>query len=259
LDGKAALALRESAACKKYAARNYTGGKKLNTKYKGDAFQIIYEDEDCLVINKAAGLPVQGGHSAAVNLDALLAASRKPRPLLVHRLDKETSGLVLVAKSPAAAAYFSKAFAGKTVRKRYFAVCRREKDAPAGETGVITNSLEQNGVLKDALTHFWRCKTTKDFALLQLELGTGRMHQIRRHLAQKNLPVIGDDKYGDFALNKRLRREAGIKRMLLHAARLTLTLRNGRTLDVSAPLPEYFNAALLALGLSTVDKHETIN
>jgi 23S rRNA pseudouridine955/2504/2580 synthase len=215
--------------------------------------ETVYEDEDCLVINKAAGLPVQGGHGAAVNLDALLAASRKPRPLLVHRIDKETSGLVLTAKSTAAAAYFSKAFAGKTVRKQYLAVCRCEKDAPAGETGVINSSLERNGVLKDALTNFRRLKTAKGFALLQLELGTGRMHQIRRHLAQKNLPVIGDEKYGDFALNKRLRRESGIKRMLLHSARLTLTLRNGRTLDVSAPPPEYFDAALLSLGLGIDD------
>ncbi|MDR0663842.1 MAG: RluA family pseudouridine synthase [Spirochaetaceae bacterium] len=211
--------------------------------------EIVYEDEDCLVINKEAGLPVQGGHGAAVNLDALLAASREPRPLLVHRLDRDTSGLVLTAKSPAAAAFFSKAFAGKTVRKRYLAVCRRGKDAGTDETGVIAISLEQNGVLKDAVTHFRRLATADGFALLQLELGTGRMHQIRRHLAQKNLPVIGDRKYGDFTLNKTLRREAGIKQMLLHAARLTLTLRNGRTLDLSAPLPPYFTSALLALGL----------
>jgi 23S rRNA pseudouridine955/2504/2580 synthase len=214
--------------------------------------ETVYEDEDCLVINKAAGLPVQGGHNAAVNLDALLAASRDPRPLLVHRLDKETSGLVLTAKSPAAAAYFSKAFAGKTVHKQYLAVChmeKSEKDAPGGETGVINSSLERRGVLQEALTHFRRLKTANGFALLQLELGTGRMHQIRRHLAQKNIPVIGDEKYGDFALNKRLRREAGIKRMLLHAAHLTFTLRNGRTLDLSAPPPEHFNAALFALGL----------
>jgi 23S rRNA pseudouridine955/2504/2580 synthase len=219
------------------------------------SIETVYEDEDCLVINKEAGLPVQGGRRAGVNLDALLAASRTPRPLLVHRLDKDTSGLVLTAKSPAAAAYFSKAFAGKTVLKQYLAVCRMEKSdksekgAKVDETGVINSSLEMRGVLKDAVTRFRRLETAKGFAFLRLELETGRMHQIRRHLAQNNMPVIGDEKYGDFALNKRLRREAGIKRMLLHAARLTLTLRNGRTLDVSAPLPGYFTQALIALGL----------
>ncbi|MDR2098226.1 MAG: RluA family pseudouridine synthase [Spirochaetaceae bacterium] len=213
------------------------------------SIETVYEDEECLVVNKAAGLPVQGGHGAAVNLDAILAASWKPRPLLVHRLDKETSGLVLTAKNPAAAAYFAKAFAGKKVLKRYIALCGAEKDAHIDETGSIRSRLEQNGVLKDALTRFRRLKTSDGFALLQLELGTGRMHQIRRHLSQTRLPVIGDRKYGDFTLNKRLRREAGIKQMLLHAARLTLPLQSGRILDLSAPLPDYFTAALAALGM----------
>jgi 23S rRNA pseudouridine955/2504/2580 synthase len=213
--------------------------------------EILYEDDDCLVINKPTGLPVQGGKNAAVNLDALLSSGWKPRPLLVHRLDKDTSGVILTAKSPAAAAYFSREFAGKRVKKQYLALCFQQDGAIADEAGTISASLVQNGALKKAVTHY-KCIASSGiaycggFALLQLELGTGRMHQIRRHLAQNRLPITGDDKYGDFTLNKRFRGETGIKKMLLHASRLAIPLRNGHILDITAPLPTYFNSALAA-------------
>ncbi|MDR2796426.1 MAG: RluA family pseudouridine synthase [Spirochaetaceae bacterium] len=209
--------------------------------------EILYEDDECLVINKAAGLPVQGGKGAAVNLDALLAASWKPRPLLTHRLDKDTSGVILTAKTPAAAAHFSREFAGKRVKKQYLALCRQHKNAINDREGSIHSSLERKGVLKDALTRYRLLESAGGFAFFRLEPGTGRMHQIRRHLSQNGLPVIGDDKYGDFALNRRLRGEAGIKKMLLHASRLALPLQSGHILDISAPLPDYFLEALAAL------------
>ena len=90
------------------AAFRYAGCSEGNMR----KIEVLYEDDECLVINKAAGLPVQGGKGAAVNLDAILAASWKPRPLLTNRLDKDTSGVILTAKTPAAAAWFTQEFAG---------------------------------------------------------------------------------------------------------------------------------------------------
>jgi 23S rRNA pseudouridine955/2504/2580 synthase len=211
--------------------------------------EILYEDGECIVINKPAGLPVQGGRGADVNLDVILANLRKPRPLLVHRLDKDTSGVILTAKTPTAAAYFSRIIAGKQVCKRYLAVCRFDADSLSEISGVIDANLTQNGVSKEALTHYRRLAAANGYALFQLELGTGRMHQIRRHLAQSGLPIIGDSKYGDFSLNKRFRKESGVKHLLLHASSLRFSPQNRNILEVSAPLPAYFSKALEILSI----------
>ena len=215
--------------------------------------EVLYEDDECLVINKEAGLPVQGGKGAAVNLDAILAASWKPRPLLTHRLDKDTSGVILTAKTPAAAAWFTREFAGRRVKKQYLALCgQRENGRESGingREGVIHSPILRKGVSKDSLTRYSLLGASGGFALVRLEPGTGRMHQIRRHLSQEGLPIIGDGKYGDFALNRRLRGEAGIRNLLLHSLRLAVPLRSGHILEVSAPPPAHFLEALAAFGL----------
>ena len=211
--------------------------------------EVLYEDDECLVINKEAGLPVQGGRGAAVNLDAILAASWKPRPLLTHRLDKDTSGVLLTAKTSTAAAWFTREFAGKRVKKQYLALCRQGKNAINDREGLIHSPLSRKGVSKDSLTRYRMLGASGGFALVRLEPGTGRMHQIRRHLSQEGLPIVGDDKYGDFALNRRLRREAGIRNLLLHSLRLAVPLRSGHILEVSAPPPAHFLEALAVLGL----------
>jgi 23S rRNA pseudouridine955/2504/2580 synthase len=101
--------------------------------------------------------------------------------------------------------------------------------------------LEIRGNIKKSETRFKVLKGGKDFSLLELELGTGRMHQIRRHLALTGNPVLGDDKYGNFSLNRELRKEKGLKRLLLHAARLRIPGIGARPpLDIEAPLPDYF-------------------
>lgn len=198
--------------------------------------EILFENEDCLVINKPAGLATQGGERVASSLDTILAELRSPHPLLVHRLDKDTSGIILVAKTRASAARFSALLAGKRgVSKQYLAVCA---GSPRTESGSITLELEVRGVVKQAETRYKRLAGNQDFSLLELELGTGRMHQIRRHLAQTGNPILGDEKYGDFALNKTLRK-TGLKRLLLHASRLVVN-DGGFALDISAPLPDYF-------------------
>ena len=204
--------------------------------------EILYEDEFSLIINKPAGLAVQGGEGVKNSLDKLI----KPA-LLVHRLDKDTSGVILAAKGSEAAARFSRIFSSdRRIVKIYTAVCSIGKGSELLEKreGVISDDLKIRGNLKKSKTKYKVIKTGVlepggEFAVLELELGTGRMHQIRRHLAMKGNPILGDDKYGDFSLNKKLKKEEGLKRMLLHASRIII--KDEFNIDISAPLPEYFH------------------
>ena len=209
--------------------------------------EIVYEDNSCLVINKPAGLAVQGGKGVKVSLDAILAEIRSPAPLLVHRLDKDTSGLVLVAKTREAAARFSRLLKGGIV-KQYLAVCL---GCPAEKERTISLELEIHGRVKQSRTRYKVLHSVPAhdfspsiegarFSVLELELGTGRMHQIRRHLALTGNPILGDDKYGDFAINKKLRKTMGLKRLLLHAHRLVIPREGEACLDLRAPVPEYW-------------------
>jgi 23S rRNA pseudouridine955/2504/2580 synthase len=213
---------------------------------------IVYEDESCIVFDKAAGLAVQGGKGIGVSLDSILEKDFSPRPLLVHRLDRETSGLILCAKNKSSAAYFSKVIASRAVRKIYIAVSGRFRGRLGGypppllfpKSGIIKTEGQRNGKAREAATKY---KITEEwnndevtFTQFELELCTGRMHQIRISLSQQGYPILGDTKYGDFALNKVLRKTQGLKNMLLHSSRLIVPLPDGATLDISAPLPEYF-------------------
>lgn len=201
------------------------------------------------MINKPAGLAVQGGKGVGLSLDSILAQTWPQRPLLVHRLDKDTSGLVLVAKTKAAAAEFSRLLrgeggpaggpaGGKTVIKRYLAVC---KGRPAQPQGIIQADLAIHGAVKKSETGYRLLSGTEEFSLLELELETGRMHQIRRHLALLGNPVLGDDKYGDFDLNHKLRKTMKLHHLLLHSSRLIIPeTPDGLPLDLTAPLPDYF-------------------
>jgi len=222
---------------------------------------ILFENEICLVLNKPSGLPVQGGEKVQSSLDSILSVNFSPRPLLVHRLDKDCSGLILVAKTREAAHFFSAIFSGGTARKdraivrQYLGLC---SGLPKGESGVIRLDLDVRGrgqararrksetFYKTILSGSISAST---FSLLELELGTGRMHQIRRHLSQEGHPLLGDDKYGDFPLNRQLRKVNGLKHLLLHASRLVIQPSPGLPLgiDVTAPLPEYFSLFLQAL------------
>ncbi|MDR1444595.1 MAG: RluA family pseudouridine synthase [Treponema sp.] len=220
--------------------------------------EILFENAHCLVLNKPAGLAVQGGEGVENSLDRILEAEFSPRPLLVHRLDKDTSGLILAAKNREAAARFSALFAGRGgltargpsartpgMRKLYLAVCA---GCPQPAGGIIRLNLEVRGGSREAETGYRVLGSLPlpgggSCSRLELELGTGRTHQIRRHLARIGHPVLGDDKYGDFALNKALRKNPGLKRLLLHAFRLYIPeslagFPGG--IDISAPPPEYF-------------------
>jgi 23S rRNA pseudouridine955/2504/2580 synthase len=208
---------------------------------------ILFENEECIVLNKPSGLAVQGGERVKNSLDSILTEAFSLRPLLVHRLDKDTSGVILVAKTKTSAAFFTGVFAEKgkgagCVLKQYKTVCKGE---PKPRSGCINTELYIRGLAKKAETRY-RVISVKDVpplvSLLEIETSAGRMHQIRRHLAQIGAPIVGDDKYGDFTLNKLLHKTAGLKRLLLHAERLVIPEKK---IDVSAPLPVYFNSFII--------------
>jgi 23S rRNA pseudouridine955/2504/2580 synthase len=218
---------------------------------------VLYENLFCMVLNKPAGLPVQGGEGVRFSLDSILSEKIKPRPLLVHRLDKDTSGIILVAKTKEAAGSFSALFANSGIIKKYYlGICSGVMEPAEGS---IKLSLDARGkgrgnVKKESET-FYRLLSGGNVgdaacSLLELKLRTGRMHQIRRHLALIGRPLLGDDKYGDFALNKKLKTRAGLKSLCLHASRiiippLPLLIPDG--LDVTAPPPESFSRILQLL------------
>jgi 23S rRNA pseudouridine955/2504/2580 synthase len=214
--------------------------------------EVLFENEFCLVLNKPAGLAVQGGEGVGASLDRILEGEYSPRPLLVHRLDKDTSGVILAAKGPEAAARFSAVFAGsegRGVKKQYLALCA---GLPQPREGIIRIDLDIRGRTgavsrKKSETSYRLAEISPEegFSLLELELGTGRMHQIRRHLAQIGYPILGDDKYGDFALNRILRKTRGLRRFLLHSARLCIDGSLAgfpEGIDARAPLPGYFGS-----------------
>ena len=202
-------------------------------KSDGLEIPIIWQDSDLVLIDKRAGLASQGGVGVGRSVDQDLSEQLGQKIYLCHRLDKETSGLLLCAKSSAAAAKWSRLVGEKSVKKEYKALCFGEPKSPSGK---ITLPIHEKGGPKPALTFYELEKTfgadelggfEEPLCVMRLSLGTGRTHQIRIHLAQSGLPIVGDDKYGDFKLNKAAKRDLQIKRLCLRAFRLTLPLPGG--------------------------------
>ncbi len=190
---------------------------------------VLYENEEILVINKPSGVAVQGGPGIAHPLDKELPVQVGHPVYLVHRLDRDTSGLMIVAKSPLAAAKWTKLITGKLVRKEYTAVCAGILNP---KKGTIRSAVIQHGDEKPAVTHYQvvgeqeiEFESEKIIlSTVRLQLETGRMHQIRIHLAKNGCPIAGDDKHGNFKVNKILRKAAGIKTLQLSATSLSLPI-----------------------------------
>ena len=214
---------------------------------------VIYENQEILIINKKQGLAVQGGEKIKNPLDKILPEQLGYPVYLVHRLDMETSGLMVVAKSPKAAAKWTDLISRKEVIKEYNAIC---SGCPERRKGVFSASIMDRGVKKTALTYYdvvtsaeLKVPVTGEsgaeegqesirLSLLHLTLGTGRMHQIRIHLAENGFPIAGDDRHGDFKLNKLLKKCAGIKRLMLASVKLTVPV-DGKPVVFEIPLPEH--------------------
>ncbi len=210
---------------------------------------ILFEDEALLVLNKPAGWAVHGGSGIQLGVIEQLRLERPQNKFLelVHRLDRETSGLLLIAKKRSALRALHEQIRAGALDKRYLALA--QGDFPAGCQRVQLDlykylnaqgerRVEVQAGGKPSETIFQTIKTYPGATLLEARLMTGRTHQIRVHLAHLHHPIAGDDKYGDFAWNKALQ-GLGLKRMFLHAH--TLHLRHpllATPLDLKAPLPQ---------------------
>jgi 23S rRNA pseudouridine955/2504/2580 synthase len=220
---------------------------------------VIYEDASAIVVNKPPGLATQGGTKTNEHLDRLLGGlvpEDAPRPKLVHRLDKDTSGALLVAKTPRAAAYFSKSFSGRTARKVYWALVA---GVPSIDDGMIDLPIAKQPGTGGEKMHVDEAEGApartryrvidqagNRASWVELQPQTGRTHQLRVHLLAIGHPIIGDGKYGglDAFLTGSISRK-----MHLHARRLRIDHPDGGQIDVVAELPDHFAATIASLGL----------
>lgn len=219
---------------------------------------VIYEDEVLLVINKPSGVAVHGGSGISRGVVELLRLERPEGQFLelVHRLDRETSGVLLLAKRRSALTALHRQLRDGTVQKFYDVLVKghwhddkRSVKLPLHKY-VLASGERRVAVKGDgspAHTVFRLRRNWKGYSLLEAELKTGRTHQIRVHLAHLGFPVAGDDKYGDFALNKQLARQ-GLKHMFLHARKVVIAHPlSGATLALEAPSPGELQSFLSVL------------
>jgi len=223
----------------------------------------VYEDPQLLVIDKPAGVAVHGGSGVSFGVIESLRAARPQAKLLelAHRLDRDTSGLLILAKKRTALVELHRMMRDGEVEKTYMAIVKGapEKDAFEMREALhkhVTSSGERRvSVHEDGKAALTRVRVVRrgEFSLLEVRLLTGRTHQIRVHLAHAGHPIVGDEKYGDFALNRALargQRVASLRfdRMFLHARRLRfMHPASGEPIELEAPLPATCEALLAAL------------
>lgn len=234
--------------------------KRQSPQPESIALDILYEDEDLLAVNKPAGLVVHPSykHATGTLMNGLLAHARAwppgSKPALLGRLDKLTSGLVLVSKRTAIHAALQRAMAARRIDKDYLAIVRGK---PSPVRGTIDLALDRDPwdrrrvTVTDrggqpSVTRYERVSTANGFSIVRCRLITGRTHQIRVHLAAKGWPIVGDRTYGEAPGEQELGRQA------LHSWRIAFRQpRTGRELSIEAPLPADMRDLASALGLST--------
>ncbi len=211
-------------------------------------FDLTFEDEALIVIDKPAGVAVHGGSGVSFGVIEQLRRARPQAKFLelAHRLDRETSGLLLVAKKRSALTRLHDMFRDGGISKRYLALVRGRWLNPTQHVRLALNKyLTAEGERRVAVSPEGKeahsivrlVARWENFSLVEVELKTGRTHQIRVHLTHLGFPLAGDDKYGDFPLNKELQK-AGLKRMFLHAATLSFPHPlTGETINLASPLP----------------------
>ncbi len=218
---------------------------------------VIHRDASALVLDKPPGLATQGGTKTDSHVDGLLGALQGDapvRPKLVHRLDKDTSGALLVARTARAAAWFAKAFSNRSARKTYWAIVVGVPDIAQGEIDLPLAKQPGSGGEKmhvddkglPSKTRYRIVERAGNSASwVELQPLTGRTHQLRVHMAAIGHPIVGDGKYG----GKGAFLTGTISRKLhLHSRRLRIDHPDGGAIDISAPPPDHFAASLDALG-----------
>lgn len=208
---------------------------------------VIYENEDMLVLNKPSGIVVHGGSGRSFGIIEILRYIRDQDLQLAHRLDRETSGCLLIAKHMQHLSHLHKLFKGGNVEKHYLALLSGRLNQSSLEIDIpISNNsirggerhvtIKQDG--KHARSKLTLLQTYTNASLVDVQIYTGRTHQIRAHTAHIDHPVAGDDKYGKRDFNKLLRK-IGLKRIFLHAQRITLpAFGDSKALTLEATLPE---------------------
>jgi 23S rRNA pseudouridine1911/1915/1917 synthase len=258
------------------ASDRLRGGEQISVKLSAppdDRLQpeaiplrVAYEDETILIVDKPAGLVVHpsAGHASGTLVNALLgrAAERgEPlgaiagvgRPGIVHRLDKDTSGLVLVAKTDAAQASLMRQFGDRSIEKEYLALVRGKAPAPRGRIeapiGRDPRDRQRMAVVaggREAVTEYESLGSTGGYTLLALRPRTGRTHQLRAHLSYLGLPIAGDQRYAGGT------GPGALSRQFLHAARLTLDRPlDDRRLAAWSELPEDLAGSLAEVGIAS--------
>jgi 23S rRNA pseudouridine955/2504/2580 synthase len=209
-------------------------------------FPVAYEDPAMLVVDKPAGVAVHGGSGVSFGvIESLRAARPGAKALeLAHRLDRDTSGLLIVAKKRSALVELHRMLREGEIEKVYLAVAKGKVESRTlrqplhkyvNAKGERRVSVQEGGMAAE--TRVKALKSSPEFTFLEIRLLTGRTHQIRVHLSHAGHPLLGDDKYGDFELNHRLEKQ-GVRRLFLHASRLAFAHPISReAIDLKAPLP----------------------
>lgn len=221
---------------------------------------VIHEDRDLYVLNKPPGLAVQGGSKTFRHLDGLLmgmAGKNGERPLLVHRLDRDTSGVIVVAKRRSVASALGKLFATRAVKKTYWAIIKgvpkppqgkidaelSKTQGPEGDRVRVTDKDDENA--RRAVTYYSVVdKASPVAAWVSLKPVTGRQHQLRAHMAHISHPIMGDEKYGGL---EGLPEEVA-RKLHLHARRIIFPHPREGVVDISAPLPPHMLATMKQFG-----------
>ncbi|MEO1028350.1 MAG: RluA family pseudouridine synthase [Pseudomonadota bacterium] len=228
---------------------------------------VLYEDDDLIALNKPHGLAVQGGTKTPRHIDGMLGylQTGAHRPRLIHRLDRDTSGILVVAKHPASAARLGELFRGRTLDKIYWAVTVGVPNPPFGQvrcwmakgTGALDrdgNPTDRERMYRSAQNEDGAKHSVSDYAVIStaarraawvaLKPQTGRMHQLRLHMSELGTAILGDHKYAT-------RREvpSGVgKGMHLHARALVLPQKKGKPITLTAPLPKHMKETFETLG-----------
>lgn len=245
--------------------------KKIEAKAEKMDLDVLYEDDDIIVVNKPAGMVVHpsesGSHTSGTLVNALLAhcgaaltgISGELRPGIVHRLDKNTSGILVIAKTDLAQQSLMKQFKNKSVKKKYVVLVkgkispsRAVIDSPIGRSYRDRKkmAISSVGTGRGAVTEYKLNKFCSDeagiYSLLDIDLKTGRTHQIRVHMNAIGYPVVGDITYGDRKTNTWYERKYGLKRQFLHAKELTISHpKSGKRMKFVTEIPSDLKRVLV--------------
>ena len=242
--------------------------KKLDIVAQDIPIEVLYEDEDIIVVNKPKGLVVHPANgnpdgtlvNAIMNLcgDSLSGIGGEIRPGIIHRLDKDTSGVLIVAKNDMSHINISNQIKDRKTKKIYIALVRgviKENEAtidmPIGRSKRDRKKMAVTKDGKEAVTHFKVLKRYQNFTLLEIKIDTGRTHQIRVHMSEIGCPIVGDYVYSNG------KNPFNVEGQMLHAKQIEfIHPRTGKQMNIEAPIPEYFQEVLKQLNEGESDGRE---